>query len=121
MINCQSCGKTITEKNDINFLALLLFFPVPFCNNCYSSKERGFLRHYIYFPRQPINSSFYVTGLWVGVFAIIPMMFVIGMDNTKLSEVFVMIVPIWYVWLSLNIYQTNQSIIITNVVLPHTP
>ncbi len=65
MINCENCGKEIKKKEDANVLAFLGVVPKTFCNNCYSSKERGFLRHFLYFPRQPINSKIYIVGLWI--------------------------------------------------------
>ena len=62
-MRCEVCGKTITLKEDVNILAFLGFVPKNFCNNCYSSKERGLSRHFLYFPRQPINSKIYIVGL----------------------------------------------------------
>lgn len=62
-ITCENCKKTIKKKEDANFLAFLGFVPKAFCNNCYSSKERGILRHFLYFPQQPINGKMYKYGL----------------------------------------------------------
>jgi len=70
-MHCDNCGKQITKKKDANILAFLGVIPKSFCNNCYSSKERGFWRHVFYFPQQPINSEIYRFGMWVLTFCAI--------------------------------------------------
>jgi len=75
-VRCENCRKQITKKEDVNVLAFLGVIPKYFCNDCYSSKERGFWRHFTHFPKQPINSKIYKVGLWiltcfVGFFAVI--------------------------------------------------
>ena len=64
-IICRQCSKHITTKSDANFLFSIGFKICAFCNNCYSSKERSFWRHYGYFPRQPINSKYYLSRIVV--------------------------------------------------------
>ena len=70
-MHCEKCGKQIIKKEDANILAFFGILPKSFCNNCYSSKERGFWRHIFYFPKQPINSEIYKFGLWVLTFCAI--------------------------------------------------
>ena len=100
MIHCKNCGKEIKYKEDANVLAFLGFVPKYFCNNCYSSKERGFARHFIYFPRQPINSKIYVVGLWV-ITIILILLAIMGtlsieVSNDKLSNlIFIIVLVGW--------------------------
>ena len=79
MIKCNSCNKIIKNKEDINFLAFLGFVPRPFCNNCYSSKERGFERHFLYTPKAPINSKIYFLGLMLLTIIMMPLWIVIAL------------------------------------------
>ncbi|MBI2044963.1 hypothetical protein HYT23_02810 [Candidatus Pacearchaeota archaeon] len=73
MPTCYNCNREIIKKDDANVLAFLGFVPRTFCNNCYSSKERGFARHMFYFPQQPINSKMYLFGLWVFTLIFVPL------------------------------------------------
>ena len=63
MLKCNVCNKNIVEKKDANFIAFLGIIPKPFCNNCYSSSERGIGRHFLYIPSYPINSGMYIVSL----------------------------------------------------------
>jgi hypothetical protein len=87
MIHCENCGKTITSKEDVNILLFLFVFPKAFCNNCYSSKERGFSRHILYIPQHPINSKAYVFGLWFSTFMYIAIILFFYFSNSKLDEI----------------------------------
>ena len=104
MKTCYNCGKNIISKNDANVLAFLGFILRIFCNNCYSSKERGFFRHILYSPKAPINSKIY---FWGGIFItalFILMTIPLFYSNTITSPVikgiilFVWILIIVYIW-----------------------
>lgn len=62
-MKCNRCEKAITEKQDTNILAKYGVKLQPFCNECYSTKERGLVRHFLYFPHSPLNSSMYKVNL----------------------------------------------------------
>ena len=81
-LTCHNCGKEITKKEDANFLAFFGFSIRAFCNNCYSSKERGFARHFFYIPKQPINSKMYSVGLWLLTLIIAPVWILIVLFST---------------------------------------
>lgn len=64
---CSSCNKEIRSKEDANVLALFGLIPKTFCNDCYSSRERGIMRNYIYYPsRFPLNSTMFFVLLIIG-------------------------------------------------------
>ena len=75
MITCNNCGKKITDPKDVNVLAMFGVVPRTFCNGCYSSKERGFARHILYWPKQPINGTLFIVRfaflalIWLAVLA----------------------------------------------------
>ena len=59
MITCEGCHKKIKDYNDVNVLAMFGVVPKTFCNNCYAAEERGLARHFVYWPRQPINGKIF--------------------------------------------------------------
>ncbi len=89
MPTCYNCNKDIVKKDNANVLAFLGFVPRTFCNNCYSSKERGFVRHMFYFPKQPINSTVYKISLGIETFVVLLALaffgFLLITDSSKLS------------------------------------
>lgn len=87
---CYNCGKEIKQRENANILAFLGFVPRVFCNNCYSSKERGFLRHFLYVPKQPINSKIYFVGLWFLSLFIAPIWILIALFAEDSS-------PVWQI------------------------
>ena len=107
MMRCETCGRKITKKEDANVLAFLGFVPKTFCNNCYSSKERGFSRHFLYFPRQPINSKIYIIGLcFFTVFLVIFSLFALLtlFSNMSFEEKLIILV-ITLFWIFIVIWQ----------------
>lgn len=105
MPTCYNCNKEIVKKDNANVLAFLGFVPRTFCNNCYSSKERGFVRHLLYIPKQPINSTIYKVGLWVStvILTIILLAMIFSTFSSKGSDLvfviffilFLLFVLIW--------------------------
>lgn len=97
-MRCKNCGKLISEKKDANILAFLGFVPKSFCNNCYSSKERGLWRHLFYFPKQPINSRIYKFKLWLlTLFALgffIIMILSINLSGGLKQAILLLIIPL---------------------------
>jgi hypothetical protein len=100
MIYCEKCKKTITEKEDANILLFLFVDPRAFCNNCYSSKERGLSRHFLYFPKHPINSKAYLYGLRFSIVYLIIILYLMGIDEVvarthSIPFIFILIGTIW--------------------------
>ena len=91
MLKCEKCGKNISEKEDANVLALLGLVPTTFCNNCYSSKERGIERHFFYFPQFPINSKMF--PLTLIVFTIFVSFISISMLSYQGSAPVIILIP----------------------------
>ena len=112
MTKCGYCGKQITKKNDVNALAFLGIVPKYFCNNCYSSKERGFARHFLYAPRQPINGSLYIIGLIIATILtviLVPLIILSGSQNTLFFKII-----FFSLWIVLLIWQWIMYLIVKN-------
>ena len=99
-MHCKNCGKLISEKKDANILAFLGFVPKSFCNNCYSSKERGLWRHLLYFPKQPINSRIYKFKLWFLTFFALVFFVIMAISISLLGEfkqvLLLLIIPLFF-------------------------
>lgn len=101
MLKCESCGKIIKNKEDVNALAFLGVQPKYFCNNCYSSKERGLTRHFFYMPYQPINSKLYSLRLWVSsVLFLICLLIIVFLKKGDDRVFFILFLIIWAVFLA---------------------
>ncbi len=106
ILHCESCRKQITKKEDANILAFLGFVPKAFCNNCYSAKERGFMRHFVYIPRAPLNSKIYFAGLMVLSFIIAPTWILVTLftETTFFVRSFIIIFMIFFIALGWTLY-----------------
>ncbi|MBN2517690.1 MAG: hypothetical protein JXB14_02500 [Candidatus Altiarchaeota archaeon] len=81
-VNCHNCNKAIKDTNDMNVVAFFGISPRVFCNDCYSSRERGILRHTLYFPQKfPINSALFKIGLFVSTVVILFLAYAILGDS----------------------------------------
>ena len=87
-MNCDSCGKQITRKDDVNVLAFLGFVPKTFCNNCYSSRERGILRNFLYYPNKyPLNSKMFIIFLIIGSIILLGAVLLLAFGSTQTANI----------------------------------
>ena len=102
-MKCHVCRKEITRKNDVNFLAFLGVVPHAFCNQCYAKKERGFMRHMLYTPKQPINGIIYLVGAIFFTLILGIIMIVLGFSNEsllmKVVAILIMALMIAWTWI----------------------
>jgi len=83
MVTCRQCNKKIIDREDINIVAFLFVKPTSFCNDCYSKRERGILRHFLYYPKEfPINSRLFI--IVKVILTITFMLVIINMINSAL-------------------------------------
>jgi hypothetical protein len=109
MMICENCEKQITERDDANILAFFGVFPKTFCNKCYSSKERGFTRHLLYFPKHPINSIIYIISLIFITILIIVYSFFVFRDGLTFHP-FLVIFYLVIIWQWLLYIYTNMKL-----------
>jgi hypothetical protein len=62
-VKCYNCGKVIELETDANIL-LHWFHLKTYCNNCYSSLEKGLGRYFMGYSEYPINGVMYKICTW---------------------------------------------------------
>lgn len=102
---CHNCKSALTQKN-VNILAYFGVKMRSFCNNCYASTERGYIKRMFYVPRRsPLNSGRFYLSLF-GVTATFVFFILFGLlKNEPFSSSypifwpmagFIAFVNIWY-------------------------
>ena len=107
-MQCHECNKNL-KKDDINILGYFGFALHPFCNTCYSQKERNSIqRYFIYWPKFPLNGKFFKN--WLQIITLIVAIWALFMLFVFQQAYLVFVVTFFIAWYWIQYFRARDLV-----------